>query len=75
MREWKAIETAPKKGMIELWLPDDGPGCPGRATHGTWDDDRYAIRPRPYFKYDSAISITCARGRQPTHWREMPDGP
>lgn len=72
---WRPIATAThvKEGyhMVLLWVP--GPLDMVSAVVGRWDDDRFAKRPRPFWRYGT--SILDARRDQPTHWMPMPTTP
>lgn len=70
---WQPIETAPKDGTkIIVWPPT----WTGTLSTAAWNDDKYAKRPRPYWKRgDDHGSSTVSRGRNPTHWAPIPAGP
>jgi hypothetical protein len=72
-REAQPIETAPKDGtQVLLWCPKLW--GTGAWTIGMWDEDLYAIRPRPYWSMQSfgGSHITYSRNNQPTHWLPLP---
>ena len=71
--EWKTIDTAPKDGTTVLVYPPHW----GNATVSIawWDDDKYANRPRPFWKRIDARQITDSRENPPTHWMPMPPPP
>lgn len=73
--EWQPIETAPKDRRVELWIPNTWTKGDGRPSHGRWDDDRYARRPRPFWNYDLFHRISDMRDEPPTHWREPAAAP
>lgn len=70
---WQPIETAPKDGrMILLYRPTGG-GWMNTAT-GSWNDDRYAKNPRPYWESWLRIGVDW-RTLPPTHWMPLPEPP
>jgi hypothetical protein len=74
VERWQPIETAPKDGTLILawftWLH-------GRVCICSWNTDRYAKRPRPYWSTldERVFGISRAREGQPTHWMPLPDPP
>ena len=74
-QQWQPIETAPRdeRARIELWIPE--PTGPGYPTHGHWNSDHRARRPRPFWYYESTPSARDMRDWQPTHWRPEADPP
>jgi hypothetical protein len=68
---WQPIETAPKDRHIIVWPPTYTGGC----SCAKWDDDRYAKRPRPYWRRIDASFVSDSRGNPPTHWDDVPEGP
>lgn len=71
MSEWQPIETAPRDGRRVLLYWD------GHVVCGNWDEDRYANRPRPYWRHDMEriFGIRALRATPPTHWRPLPAPP
>jgi len=76
MTEWQPIESAPKDGTeILLYRPSD---CDwARVVVGLWEDDRYAVKPKPYWRHGKQhfTGIREARVYQPTHWMPLPGAP
>lgn len=72
---WLPIESAPRDKRVGLWLPHGGDGNRGYPTHGSWNDDRFNRRSRPFWDFDSAVNASHARANQPTHWREEAPAP
>lgn len=72
---WQPIETAPKNRRVLLWYQNPVfTGC--EAVAGQWDEDEFAMRPRPYWASDLAVlNKALSRRIQPTHWAELPEGP
>jgi hypothetical protein len=66
--EWQPIETAPKDRRIRMFVD-------GEEKHGRWDDDKYAKKPRPHWRWEGGYSITNVRTNQPTHWMPLPAPP
>ncbi len=75
MSKWQPIETAPKdKSLILVYRPAALKW--GQIDIATWDDDRYAKKPRPYWR--SIIRIMGKldmRAWEPTHWQPLPEPP
>jgi hypothetical protein len=70
---WQPIETAPKDGTCVIVYP---PTFDGLVSCAKWDEDRYAKRPRPYWRrMDAFGQVTRSRDNQPTHWMPLPDPP
>ena len=71
---WQPIETAPKDGTSVLVYP---------PTHGnktasiaTWETDKYARKPRPYWRRDDDFGQhSISREKPPTHWMPLPPAP
>lgn len=71
---WQPIETAPKDRLILLWRP--GAQEWAKCDIGKWDEDRYARRPRPYWRsFLNIRSILRMRSWYPTHWQPLPTPP
>lgn len=72
---WRSINDDPPKDGTEIlvWSPMFG----GKYFLATWDDDKYAKTPRPYFKLSDQrlFGTTAARANQPTHWMPLPAAP
>jgi len=70
-RAWQPIETAPKDQRVLLRYSG------GRVVCGSWDNDRQAKNPRPFWANDlmNAYGIKHTRNVQPTYWQpiEWPD--
>ncbi len=63
---WQPIETAPKDGTHVIVWP---PTWDGVTSCAYWDDDKYAKRPRPFWKRSDDLNrVSISRGKQPTHW-------
>lgn len=71
--DWQPIETAPKDGTrIIVWPPTWPQPCTSCAVY---DDDRYARKPRPYWRRLDEIQRRLSRMTPPTHWRPCLSGP
>jgi len=75
---WKPVdETTPKhRRLLFGWKPR---GNRGETTviAGQWDDDRHAIKPRPFWTHDRERfwgKVTC-REQPPDYWMELPELP
>ena len=71
---WQPIETAPKDGATVLvWSPMFG----GRVFFGSWDENRYAKKPRPYWSFNDerVWGTNRVRQEQPTYWMPLPSAP
>lgn len=68
------MEAAPKDRDILLLLPGDGAHRKPRWSVGTFDDDKYAQKPRPYWRAEIARTMgsTWMRGNQPVAWMDLP---
>lgn len=72
--EWQKIETAPMDGTYVLVYPPTWGTV--NASIAKWDDDRYAKKPRPYWKrIDDHGRSTISRGKPPAHWMPLPNPP
>ena len=72
---WQPIDTAPHdQEKVLLWIND--PRAPV-VTLGQWDDDRYAKKPRPYWRTDDEriCGTLYRRANQPTYWQPLPAPP
>lgn len=72
MNGWQPIETAPKVGYVLLF--------PGRwngitCDIGTWNEDKYAKKPKPFWRRLSAHTVGDSRDYPPTHWMPLPAPP
>ena len=68
---WRDIETAPKDGTAVLVYPStwDDRTC----STASWESDRYAKKPRPYWRRDDDLGrVTHSREALTTHWMPMP---
>ena len=72
---WQPIETAPKDGsIILLFRPAPHPW--GRVDIARWDTNKYATRPKPFWRsLISIVSKTEMRHWAPTHWQLLPEPP
>lgn len=72
MGEWKDIESAPKDKKIVLYYPSCGFSGP-EIVFGSWLDDRYAKKPRPYWTNDLERYWGVVRCRKypPTMWMDL----
>jgi hypothetical protein len=72
--EWQPIETAPRDGMVLLFRPSAYEW--GKVAPGRHNDDRHAIRPRPYWEMWLKIGgVWESREWPPTHWMPLPQPP
>ena len=73
--QWQDIATAPKNGtrILLLWQHAGEP----RMAVGSWHDDKYSAKPRPYWHTDETLlmGMTYTRSNQPTHWQPLPSPP
>jgi hypothetical protein len=69
--QWMPISTAPKDGTrVLLLLPDNS------ISVGFWHDDKYAKKPRPFWRYDAwDHMVSICRAFQPTRWLPLPKPP
>jgi hypothetical protein len=70
MTNWQPIETAPKDGRTILGYSESG-----QMLIWRWDTDRYAKKPKPYWRAFSVFGVTGERSMQPTHWMPLPEPP
>jgi hypothetical protein len=66
--DWRPIETAPKDGTRILL------GCSGMVIIGSWSEEKYARRSRPYWTNDAEHwrGVLSTRGNQPKYWMPLP---
>ena len=70
--DWQPIETAPKNGTyVRVWPPTWGEV----SSCAQWDDDKYAKKPRPYWRRTDAIGTRDSRDNPPTHWKPVDAAP
>lgn len=73
MAEWMPIESAPKDGTFVIVWP---PTWKGVVSCASWDDDKYAKKPRPYWRRaDEYGCVGFSREKPPTHWMPLPEPP
>lgn len=73
MHEWQPIETAPKDRPV---LVHPGLWAGRTCSIATWNDDKYAKKPRPFWGRDDDMGrITYSRNAPPTHWMPLPPAP
>ena len=66
MMEWKPIETAPKRKVIDLWLVDTTSGAGFRVTDCKWDkNEKDWTQNGNGFRFHYII----------THWMPLPEPP
>lgn len=70
--DWQLIETAPRDGTAVIVWP---PTSPELTSCARYDDDRYAKKPRPYWRRRDALQTLDSRRNPPTHWRPCLSGP
>ena len=71
---WMPIDTAPKDGSAVLVYPPIW--VQRTCSVATYKSDRYAKKPRPYWKRDDAMGkVGYSRDKPPTHWRPLPPAP
>lgn len=71
---WQPIETAPKDQVVLLWRPN-AYGL-AKCDIGNWDDDKYAKRPKPYWRsFLGCVRVSQMRNWYPTHWQPLPQLP
>jgi hypothetical protein len=72
--KWMPIESAPRDGSMILVYPPTW--YDRHCSMAKWDDDRYAKRPRPYWKRaDDLLRTTISRDAKTTHWMPLPEPP
>ena len=72
--EWQKIETAPKDGTTVLVYPTTWDNK--KASTASFSAEKYAKKPRPYWKRDDALGLVkLCRDNPSTHWAELPDPP
>lgn len=71
--EWRPIEAAPKDRTGVLVVPSVWASTP--CDVATFDDDRYAKKPRPFWRRQGVSSNARDREKPPTHWRPLPTPP
>lgn len=73
-KEWRTIDSAPKTGESILVYPATWGGK--NAAIARWDDNKYAKKPRPFWKRDDDFGrVSYSRQTPPTHWMPLPDPP
>lgn len=73
--DWRDIATAPKDGTrVLLWMT--GP-YQSETMIGSWNDERYATKPRPYWTTDDEryLGKRYRRANQPAVWQPLPVAP
>jgi hypothetical protein len=71
--DWRPIDSAPKDERVLVgWDALRMPPC-----IGWWDDDAYAVKPRPFWANDRLhmMGRRWTRDHPPTHWMPVPPGP
>ena len=71
MSEWQPIESAPKDGTeILVWSKIGG----GKHKFATWESDKYAKNPRPYWRMgnQNLDGVMPQRIYQPLFWMPLP---
>lgn len=71
-QKWQPIKTAPKDKYI-LLFPCRWGGI--SCDVGVWDEDRFAKKPRPYWRRVGQTSVGDDRNYPPTHWMPLPSPP
>lgn len=68
---WQPIETAPKDGTTVLLHP---PSWANRTSStGSWNSDKYARKPAPYWERDDCWNkVMLSRNSPTTHWMPLP---
>lgn len=61
-------DATPRNERILLWSPADR-----MWFVGSWDDDRFNKRPRPFWNYEGVARVCDSRLRQPTLWARLPE--
>jgi hypothetical protein len=56
---------------VMLYIPKKG-SRNGMWTMGSWDDDRYATKPRPHWHTECFHRVTVIRDNQPDMWMPCP---
>jgi len=71
---WQPIETAPKDGTTVLLHP---PSWANRTSStGSWNSDKYARKPAPYWERDDCWNkVMLSRNSPTTHWMPLPAAP
>lgn len=70
--KWLPIKSAPRDGSKMLvYVPTES----RTIRIASWDDERYATDPKPFFTYGSWKGKRSERKHQPTHWMPLPTPP
>lgn len=72
MSEWQPIESAPKDGAYIMVYP---PTFNNVVSCASWDEDKYARFPRPFWRRTDSNKIYDSRSTPPTHWMPLPEPP
>ena len=68
--EWQPMETAPRgQTRSILYVPGYG------VEIGRYNDDRYAKKPRPFWRWSYLFGVATQRANQPTAWMPLPAPP
>lgn len=70
-KNWRPMDQAPKDKRIILHYPDRE----SMVAIGTWNDDRYSKRPRPFWSNERDSQVAMQRWHQPDKWMPLPDPP
>ena len=72
--KWQPIETAPKDGTTVLLYP---PSWTSRTSStGSWNSDKHARKPAPYWERDDCWNkVMLSRNSPTTHWMPLPAAP
>ena len=64
---WQSMDSAPRDTWILLRFPD------GSCSMGKWDDDRYAKKPKPHWKYEKCYLYGAKHEKQnqPDLWLDV----
>ena len=66
---WFGIDSAPKDGTRILVAHR------GRHQIAQWDDDKYARKPKPFWRTTGPWGVTADRANPPTVWAPLPPLP
>ncbi len=77
---WRPIETAPKRGLVDIWV--SGPGSRriadcrwGKPSHANWGDRYGCDKDLPPQWITASGCALDRRNGEPTHWMPLPTPP
>jgi hypothetical protein len=70
---WQTMDSAPRTGERVLVATKSVFDGKHRVDIRRWDPDRYAKRPRPFWRSDDPYRILADRQDQPALWAPLPE--